>query len=419
MATKLKSTLLKDIQAANTGAAMVYASLFQIRLDPNQPRKLKLGFIADSADGVPVPPKVRLQDVATILAENKSEDQTALVRLALNILREGVRTPITVTSAPDGLFQVVTGERRVTAALLARNWAVALKAAKDDLGYTLREGYDYDTIPAVVESVENAERFRIQVAENLLRQDMSPADLGQAWKKMLSDGLFPNVYAIARHFGIEESRIQSHIDMLDMTDEVAALRAMGVTSVEIIGRLLSAMRKARKAGDTPALYDNFVALWATHTTTDDDGNPVYPSARMILDLARKERQAPATQAPAAPVKTTLRSMPEPAAELDTGSDGAEFEREFAADADEHSAEGYVLPAEQSRTEFEAAELGQNLSKAPSTAKLDRAHRTDTLNIPAFDLPRAQARRVLAALGLNIDEDEITAENWSESVRSFQ
>ena len=69
MAAKLKSTLLQDIQSAATTATLTYPSLFQIRLDPNQPRKLKLGFVPDAADGVPTPPGVRLSDVPGILAQ--------------------------------------------------------------------------------------------------------------------------------------------------------------------------------------------------------------------------------------------------------------------------------------------------------------------------------------------------------------
>ncbi|ODU95483.1 MAG: hypothetical protein ABT24_12090 [Thiomonas sp. SCN 64-16] len=439
MASKLKSNLLLEIQAAGNHAAMTYAVLDKIRLDPSQPRKLKLGFSPDNTDGVPVPPDIPLRNVPALLAASGDarDDSTELVRLAVNILQDGVRTPITVTTALGGLFKVVTGERRVTAALIARKWARELAENEDltALGYTPRAGYNFDTIAAVVDSVESDDRFRMQVAENLLRQDMSAEDMGRAWKKMLDDGLFPNVYAIARHFGMEETRIQSHIDMIDMAEEVGQLRALGITGLEVTGRLLSSLRKARKQGEPATLYDNFVAIWKEHTTYTEDGTPIYPGTRSVLDLARKEKSPAPFSTPVASPSIPAAAPSdafdaEPADSLNTGAD-REFEREFVAEqADDGEAfdqelaaeqaedsDQAVIPAHESQRDFEAAGVGENLSRNPKAPALDRPHKSETISVPAFDLSPAQALRALSLLGVDLQQEEVTASALIEALQT--
>ena len=430
-----------------TQPALIYANLDQIRLDPNQPRKLKLDFAPKAAEDLPAPPDVRLPAVPGILSQRDDDDQAALIRLALNILQDGVRTPITVTVAPDdGLYQVVTGERRVTAAMMARRWAQALRSDKSGdlaaLGYKLRDGYDYDRIPAIVEEVGDAERFRMQVAENMLRQDMSAEDMGRAWKKMLEDGLFPNVYTIARHFGMEETRIQSHIDLLDMAEDTARLRSMGVTNIDTVGRLLSSLRKARKRGESSPMYDNFVTLWQQHTTQDEDGEPVYPNARRILDLARRKAstQEPVGIGPesahtdAASVDREA-GLPARTAAQETATllhthldldyhhkgfpvpDDDDLAREFAAEA--QAWEGHrVIPGAWSHQQIESAGIGEGLARSAHALKLDRPHQTGVLNIPAMDLTRGQAVKLMAMLGILISEDEVTPMGVVEALQSI-
>jgi ParB-like chromosome segregation protein Spo0J len=430
MASKLKSNLLLEIQAAGNHAAMTYAELDKIRLDPSQPRKLKLGYSPDNADGVPVPPDIPLSNVpALLVASGDARDDSAeLVRLAVNILQDGVRTPITVTTAQGGLFKVVTGERRVTAALMARKWARELATGAEDLtslGYTPRAGYNFDTIAAVVDSVEPNDRFRMQVAENLLRQDMSAEDMGRAWKKMLDDGLFPNVYAIARHFGMEETRIQSHIDLVDMSEEVTQLRDLGITGLEVTGRLLSSLRKARKQNEPATLYDNFLAIWKAHTTYTADGTPIHPGARSVLELARAEKSLASVETAATTAAIPAAALnTEPADSLDTGAD-REFEREFAAEqADngeafdqELAAEQAVIPARESQRDFETASVGENIPRNVAAPALDKTHKSDVLSVPAFDLSPAQARRALALLGVELQPDEVTADALIEALQT--
>ncbi len=416
MATKLNSTLLREIQSAERSSTFANVSLFQIRLDPNQPRKLQFGSLVDNPDGVPMPPAVRLTEVQRFLSGAAEENQAALVRLAVNILQDGVRTPITATVDAGGLYRVVTGERRVTAALMARNWADDVRNKKPGAEtYTLRAGYDYDTIPAVVEPVENAERFRVQVAENLLRQDMSAEDLGRAWKKMLDDSLFPNVYSIARHFGLEETRVQSHLDMVNMSDVVVDLRSRGIQGLETVGRLLSDLRTAEKRGEPAALYDRYLEIWDARTGQDDAGNLIYPSARSVMDAARQSlkvspvvapvaqsNQAPTAPAPQPAVPKVAR---DPVAdtldvgdtgELSTGSSVGDFADELEADTGDVD-------------DLPDARVGENIPRAPTASALDRPHKDAPLIIPSFQMSRDQARRLLKNnFGINLTDTELTA-----------
>jgi len=432
MATSLTNKVIVQVTTAANSKPLVNIPLLQIRVDPNQPRKLNLGFTTDSADNTPVLPSVRLENVPDLLNSKASEDETALVRLALNILQDGVRTPIIVTPAKNGTYQLVTGERRVTAALLARDWIEVAESGKTDiaaLGYTMRPGYNYDTIPAVVDAdAGDADRFRIQVAENLMRQDMSHEDTGRAWKKMLDDGLFPHVYAIARHFGLEETRVQSQIDMVDMAEDAAELRAIGIKNVETLGRLLSDLRVARKREQEPKLYNTFVQIWKERTTTNDDGQVIYPSARSVLDAARAAIKAQAVPAdretqdtravPVSHAPQAVMASPEPKESswsgaqdkvADVFSDDASYEEELVVEED-------AAPDE---NDLKAARVGVNIPRAPSAPALDRPHQIDTINLPAIDLSREQAACLLKAVGVNLSAEQITATAVVEALTSFR
>jgi ParB-like chromosome segregation protein Spo0J len=422
MASKLNSALLNDIKAADRSATGVIP-LFQVRLDPSQPRKLKLGFAPDNKDGLPIVPKLKLSDVASLIETNASDDATALARLAVNVLQEGVLVPITVSAEAGSVYRVITGERRVTAALLAREWAEAAKAKQIDLealGYRLLPSYDYDTIPAAVSKVSDDTRFRVQIAENLLRQDMSAEDLGRAWKKMLDDGLFPNVHNIAKHFGWEETKIQAQIDMVDMAETVAELKSRGIVGAEIVGRLLSDLRVAQKKGVEPRLYNRYVQMWDANTQRDEDGEPIYPSERRILDLVRKSLKKEDEQS-APPSEDVVQTTDDP--QEDDLEELSVHQEELPAEVLEAISEALKeIEADESavHTERKTAPAGESAPRAPKAPAPDSPHQTsEHINIDAFSLSREQARIVMAQLGAHVTDDEVTARALIDAITTFR
>lgn len=430
MASKLSkiassNDILAQIAAQEvTSSTVSRVPLGLIRVDPNQPRKLRVANVAQgTGNDDPSVPNVRLADAQRLVEQEgaASDDSASLVRLALNILQDGVRTPITVSPADDQTYRLVTGERRVTAALLAYNWTLHEKESLES--YKLRPGYDYSSIPAVVEDAQGAERFRIQVAENLLREDMTPEDMGRAWKRMLEESMFPNVYAIARHFGIDETTIQGHIDLVDMAVEAAELGSMGVVSQEVIGRLLSDLRGARKRNKPAALYDAFVRIWKERTQIDANGKPIYPSQRQVLDAARAVKSEPTQPAPVAEPTPAPTPAQTPVVVMDDGvMDGEDVasidhfadEMQIVEQAEHSENDSEPLPANVSESDFKATGTGANTPRAPRAPALDRPHRLEKLNVPAFDLSERSAKKILEALGLSVD-GEVTGQLFAEAL----
>jgi ParB family chromosome partitioning protein len=94
----------------------------------------------------------------------KHFDRPALAELAASIRSEGIQQPLIVRPKPGGKdYEIIAGERRYRAAEIAE-----LKSA-----------------PCVVRDVDEPEARRIQIVENLQREDITPLEESQAFQDLL------------------------------------------------------------------------------------------------------------------------------------------------------------------------------------------------------------------------------------------
>jgi ParB family chromosome partitioning protein len=92
-------------------------------------------------------------------------NQAALEELADSIRANGVLQPILVRPRPAGGYDIVAGERRYRAALMA-----GLKS-----------------VPVLVRELTDAEMLAVALIENLIREDIAPLETARAFQRLMSD----------------------------------------------------------------------------------------------------------------------------------------------------------------------------------------------------------------------------------------
>lgn len=119
--------------------------------------------------------------------------------LADSIALHGVQTDIKVRPMEDGRYQIVYGERRFRASMLA--------------GKT--------TIPAKVEQMTDEQAETCLVIENLQRENYSAVEEGRIFRRKQEEGM--SVAAICERFGKKEDYVRSRISLTTLIPEVAGM----------------------------------------------------------------------------------------------------------------------------------------------------------------------------------------------------
>ena len=139
----------------------------------------------------------------------KHFDETGLLQLAESLKSNGLLQPIIVrpdpTSHPKAKrYIIIAGERRWRAASILQ----------------------WDTIPAIVlRSIEPRDAAKLQLLENIVRQDLNPVEEAQAFKKMLDQGY--SLQELAETVGLAANQISWRVQMLDARPDVLDLVATG------------------------------------------------------------------------------------------------------------------------------------------------------------------------------------------------
>lgn len=123
-------------------------------------------------------------------------NEEALSELSESIKIHGVVEPIIVKKSIRG-YELVAGERRTKASRLAGK----------------------KTIPAVVKDFTDQEMMDIALLENIQREDLSPLELAEGFKKYIAvTGLSQD--EVAKKFGKSRSYITNALGLLSLPDEV-------------------------------------------------------------------------------------------------------------------------------------------------------------------------------------------------------
>ncbi|HLJ54139.1 MAG TPA: ParB/RepB/Spo0J family partition protein [Chthonomonadaceae bacterium] len=132
------------------------------------------------------------------LQPRKHHSEESLQGLADSIRQHGMLNPITVTSTADeGRFQIVTGERRWRAAKLAR----------------------LSAIPCVVKDLAADERLTVQLIENLQREDLQPLEKAKAILHVKTNLNLTN-RELSRRLGLSERAVGYLLDLLALPEDI-------------------------------------------------------------------------------------------------------------------------------------------------------------------------------------------------------
>ena len=128
--------------------------------------------------------------------------EQSLRELADNMTRIGLIHAVTLRPRSDGQegYSLVCGERRFRAARLA----------------------GWETIRAKICPMSDAEAEDFAIAENLQREDITPFEQGQAFKRLIDTRRY-DVGTLALHFGRTRDFVLSRIRLLDLIPEVIEL----------------------------------------------------------------------------------------------------------------------------------------------------------------------------------------------------
>lgn len=130
----------------------------------------------------------------------KHFDETSLSELAESIRQQGVLQPIGVRPITDNRFEIVFGERRYRASLMA----------------------ELTEIPAIILDVSDETAEEMAVTENLQRKDVTPMEEANAYQKLIESGRY-DVQSLALQFGKSESYIHTRLKFTSLIPEIAEL----------------------------------------------------------------------------------------------------------------------------------------------------------------------------------------------------
>ncbi len=135
-------------------------------------------------------------------------DQEALAELADSIRTLGVIQPVTVKPTADGLYIIISGERRWRAAQLA----------------------GVEVLPAYIREVDDTNLHAMALVENVQRQDLNAIEIALSLQRLVEEcGLTQD--ALAEKVGMKRSTISNYMRLLKLPDEVQLALKEGVISM--------------------------------------------------------------------------------------------------------------------------------------------------------------------------------------------
>jgi ParB family transcriptional regulator, chromosome partitioning protein len=130
-----------------------------------------------------------------------------LAELVASIRESGVLQPVLVRRKGDGIYELISGERR---------WRASKEAG-------------LETIQAVVRNCTDQESMVLALVENLQREDLNPMETARAFSRMMNEFGFTQD-AIAQKVGCERSSVANAVRLLNLHPEVQELVESGALS---------------------------------------------------------------------------------------------------------------------------------------------------------------------------------------------
>ena len=160
---------------------------------------------------MPELPEVQHLSIDAIVPNRYQPRQTfspqELSELAASLKQSGLLQPVLVRRKGDGMYELISGERR---------WRAAREAG-------------LETIQAVVRNCSDEESILLALVENLQREDLNPMEMARAYQRMMNEfALTQDI--IAQRVGCERSSVANIVRLLNLPIDVQQLIETGQLS---------------------------------------------------------------------------------------------------------------------------------------------------------------------------------------------
>lgn len=124
-------------------------------------------------------------------------DEESLSELATSIKQIGVIQPITLRKVDDDTYQIIAGERRYRASLMA----------------------GLETIPAYIKTVDDDEVMEMALVENIQREDLNSIEIALAYQNLI-ESLSLTQEQLSERVGKKRATIANYLRLLKLPAEV-------------------------------------------------------------------------------------------------------------------------------------------------------------------------------------------------------
>ena len=124
-------------------------------------------------------------------------DQEALEELAASIRSLGIVQPITLREMSDGSYQIISGERRYRASLIA----------------------GLETVPAYIKTAEDDNVMEMALIENIQREDLNAIEISLAYQKLL-DTYQLTQDQLSERIGKKRATVANYLRLLKLPAEI-------------------------------------------------------------------------------------------------------------------------------------------------------------------------------------------------------
>ena len=215
-----------------------------------------LGALIEDADRGIMAPAAAINEIQIDMIEanpyqpRKNFDDESLRELASSIKEIGIIQPITVRKVNGGSYQLITGERRFKAAIIA----------------------GLETIPAYVRVAEDRNMLEMALVENIQREDLDSIEVAISYQRLIEEVNLTQE-SLSERVGKKRSTIANYLRLLKLPAEI---------QLSIRDRLIS-MGHARALVNIP---DPNVQLEIYQKIIKDD-----LSVRRVEELVRRTNNA--------------------------------------------------------------------------------------------------------------------------------
>jgi len=155
-------------------------------------------------------PHSKSADVVEIIPVNKIKagkyqprqnfDQNEIYELSESIKENGLLQPIILRKAQDDEYEIIAGERRYRASIMAGN----------------------DTIPAIIKRVNNHQALELAIIENVQRSDLTIIEEAKGYKRLMDEFSYTQDQ-IAKKVGKSRSHISNILRLLNLPQKARDL----------------------------------------------------------------------------------------------------------------------------------------------------------------------------------------------------